>query len=170
MLIGNLSLQLAQGSGEVKRNFADLAEIPIEPDDLYIKLFLADEVLITLPANFPACRIEITDLRVMVTVKDQSQSLDLPVLRLNKRLVLEPLSQSSGNAQRYHILRDDTSPAAIVGVIRSTTLKTLLNLITTGGDNEAQALISAQSFSIPELPSQTSLRFRFSDSQGIVSF
>ncbi len=150
------------GLGSINSTFTDIAT-GSGANKFYVNIELANEVTVNAP-DHPACSFEITDLEVLATVSDAQASITLPSLNIDKRLRLEPLSNSD---TEYRITTPD---AMIGGVIDGSDLSSLLNIISNNGTNTAEVAIQVEAFSVPALPKNTIITFTYRLARGVVDF
>ena len=148
------------GLGKITSSFTDI-NASSGANKFYVNIELADEVTVNAP-NHPACSFEITDLEVLATVSDAQASITLPPLNIDKRLRLEPLSNSD---TEYRITTQD---AMIGGVIDGSDLSSLINIISNNGTNTAEITIQAEVFSVPALPKGAIITFTYRLARGVV--
>ncbi len=148
------------GQGEINTSFTDIS-VDVGFNKFYVNIELADEVIVNAP-DHPNCSFEVTDLKLIVVVADGQSSITLPPFSLNKRLKLNPISDTE-----YRIV---TEGAMIGGVIDGNDLDTLVDIISKNGTNTTEATIQVETFSIPALPKGTTITFKYKLVRGVVDF
>jgi hypothetical protein len=155
------------GLGIVRASFADIdtSSIPISfslSQSLFKVGFAAETKLNTTAASLP-CAIILTKVDIIVTLKDDLKTITLPAFRVNKVVTLEQQAEPT----TYKIANTDVF---VGNVLSNAEVKGLQDIITTGGNNQAEARVIVQGTSVPELPPGSVLTFTFAVSEATLRF
>lgn len=162
-----VSAATVNGLGIVRASFADIdtSSIPISfslSQSLFKVGFAAETKLNTTAASLP-CAIILTKVDIIVTLKDDLKTITLPAFRVNKVVTLEQQAEPT----TYKIANTDVF---VGNVLSNAEVKGLQDIITTGGNNQAEARVIVQGTSVPELPPGSVLTFTFAVSEATLRF